>query len=222
MEEWAGLYENVRFLTVCVDALGVAKQFGMMFGLTKAVNCHIPSRGYFPVGYGQLGCSGFIISDENGCFISRKTKAYLQCGDKAFSDVEEILLKHFDQQPSLPDKEISGTISDFTNDLMNERVSSVGVEVIDFEHEQCENALSRLQTALDTKALEHVLSILKEHFAHEEELMKSFEFGKSSDGNGFSPFDSHTKDHQRILEIGYSELTRASSSSSKNCSSVTS
>ena len=51
-----------------------------------------------PVGYGQLGCSGFIVSDTSGCFVSRKTQAYLQYGDAAFDYVESLLAKIF---PSL-------------------------------------------------------------------------------------------------------------------------
>ncbi len=44
-----------------------------------------------PVGYGQLGCSGFIVSDKDGCFVSRKTIAYLDYGEEAFRFVEKIL-----------------------------------------------------------------------------------------------------------------------------------
>ena len=47
-----------------------------------------------------MGCSGFIISDENGYFVSHKTKAYLQYGDRAFNHVEEILQKNFGIVPS--------------------------------------------------------------------------------------------------------------------------
>ena len=214
MEEWAGLYENVRFLTVCVDAIGVAKQFGMMFGLSKAINCHIPSREYFPVGYGQLGCAGFIVSDEYGFFVSRKTKAFTQYGNEAFTFVEDLLFKRFEQRPSLPEHQNSRNCLDIPNDALNKRVPSVGVKSIDFEHEQCENALSMLQSALNTKALEHLLGILKEHFAHEEELMKSHEVG-TSDDRSFSPLTSHARDHTRILELGYGALA-----TSRNCSSA--
>lgn len=47
-----------------------------------------------PHGYGQLGCSGFVISDEDGYFITRKSSAFLQYGEKAFRDVERILSKY--------------------------------------------------------------------------------------------------------------------------------
>ena len=55
-----------------------------------------------PVGYGQLGCSGFIVSDKDGCFVSRKTRAYLEYGEAAFDYVESILhglTKKNDNQP---------------------------------------------------------------------------------------------------------------------------
>mmetsp|Transcript_2407 Transcript_2407/g.4209 ORF Transcript_2407/g.4209 Transcript_2407/m.4209 type:complete len:87 (+) Transcript_2407:1052-1312(+) len=64
------------------------------------------------------------------------------------------------------------------------------------------------------------LATLEEHFAHDEDLMKSHRIGNSDQdakaGNGFSPFDSRVKDHARILEIGYDELARVSSYS-ENC-----
>jgi hypothetical protein len=51
MEVWASRYgKQVQFLMVCVDAAGVAIQFGKMFGLKNVINCWIPSRGYMPVG----------------------------------------------------------------------------------------------------------------------------------------------------------------------------
>mmetsp|Transcript_2407 Transcript_2407/g.4208 ORF Transcript_2407/g.4208 Transcript_2407/m.4208 type:complete len:91 (+) Transcript_2407:702-974(+) len=86
MEEWGRLYSNVRFLSVCVEAIGVAKEFDRIFRLTNAVNC-------------QLGCSGYIVSDANGCFVRRKTKAYLDYVEAAFSHIEKLLLEHFDQRP---------------------------------------------------------------------------------------------------------------------------
>jgi len=69
----------------------VARQFQAEFGFERAVNCHIPGRSYMPVGYGQLGCSGFVVADRDGCFVSRRTRAYLDYGDAAFAHVEELL-----------------------------------------------------------------------------------------------------------------------------------
>ena len=56
MEKWAREYSGVRFLTVCVDVQGVAKQFAAMFQFNKVVNCHIPSKGYFPRGKLMRSC----------------------------------------------------------------------------------------------------------------------------------------------------------------------
>jgi Hemerythrin HHE cation binding domain len=65
--------------------------FGRMFQFQHVLNGYIPGRAYMPVGYGQLGCSGFVISDRQGCFVSRKTNAFLTYGESAFHDVERIL-----------------------------------------------------------------------------------------------------------------------------------
>lgn len=69
----------------------MAKMFASMFGFENAVNAYIPSMQYMPRGYGQLGCSGFVIADQQGNFIARKTKRYLDYGEEAFRHVEAIL-----------------------------------------------------------------------------------------------------------------------------------
>mmetsp|Transcript_28902 Transcript_28902/g.42463 ORF Transcript_28902/g.42463 Transcript_28902/m.42463 type:complete len:225 (-) Transcript_28902:373-1047(-) len=219
MEEWANLYSGVRFLTVCVDVLGVAFQFGRMFGLQKAINCFIPSKEYFPRGYGQLGCSGFIVSDQDGCFVTAKTMPYLQYGDAAFAHVEKILLEHFGQSPCIDLSHDPTTIESKTDDDINQPVPSVGIKSMDAEHERCEEALSQLQTKLTFRALENVLLELSNHFSHEEQLMETHGFGKSAAGiqGGFSPLVSHANDHQRILTLVSSELARCARSAS--CSS---
>lgn len=111
MRHWASTIPNVQFLEVCVESEDVALYFHRAYGFGEndiqysskgnanwdetdapvVVNGWIPSRHYMPVGYGQLGCSGFIIADANGNFVNRKTAAYLQFGDEAFRHVESIL-----------------------------------------------------------------------------------------------------------------------------------
>ena len=94
MKKWSLAIPTVQFLCVCVESPQVAIMFHHMFGFDAApdlINCYIPSRHYMPVGYGQLGCSGFIVSDAEGYFVSRKTKAYLQYGEDAFGHVEHML-----------------------------------------------------------------------------------------------------------------------------------
>jgi len=194
-----------------------------------------------PVGYGQLGCSGFIVVDPQGNFVSRKTKAYLQYGEAAFTHVEELLQARLGVSPRkrntvLPTKMVSSSLSSSSSSTITtvspqdtnqkeeeeeekkdsaavdvQPVPSVGIESMDAEHEQCEEALSLLLTSPNTQTLERVLIELTSHFSHEEELMKKHGFGQPVDANDpFSPFRSHVKDHERILELGYSELARAS------------
>jgi len=84
--------DDAQFLCVCVESESVARYFHRSyFEGTDVVNCYIPSSRYMPRGYGQLGCSGFIISDSEGRFVSRRTSAYLQRGEAAFRHVESIL-----------------------------------------------------------------------------------------------------------------------------------
>ena len=91
MEIWACVMPQVQFLCVCVESARVAKMFDEMFGFEYATNCFIPSREYLPRGYGQLGCSGFIVADAQGNFVSRKTAAFLSYSEAAFRQVESIL-----------------------------------------------------------------------------------------------------------------------------------
>lgn len=218
MEKWARLYQNVRFLTVCVDVQGVALQFGRMFNFKKVVNCHIPSREYFPRGYGQLGCSGFIMSDPNGCFVTAKTKAYLQYGDRAFQHVEQILLDRFEEKPACIDARDGTAVADIDFD---QPVPSVGIQSMDAEHQHCEEALSKLQLELSPEALDLVYTEFTNHFAHEEHVMKVNGFGSKGGRNGFSPLTSHINDHRRILDMIDRERTKfeQQSCSPMQCSS---
>lgn len=214
MEKWANEYHNVRFLAACVDQLGVAQQFARMFQFHKVVHCHIPSREYFPVGFGQLGCAGFIVSDESGCFVSRKTQAYLQYGDVAFRHLEGLLEKEFGvtklsqtvvvssrnakQRKEEEEKKEEG--------LLSHPVASVGIASMDKEHEACEQALAKLLSSPNSRTLEKALVALTGHFHHEQELMKAHGFGNANTDDPFSAFSWHVKDHERILELGYDEL----------------
>ncbi len=156
--------------------------------------------------FGQLGCSGFVISDKDGCFVSRKTKAYLQYGEAAFSDVEDLLYKHFGIRP------LSNTSS---GEMREEDVLSpnwtlplVGIKSMDDEHENCEQALALLLKMPNIETLTKTLEVLTEHFQHEEALMRASGFG--SPGESFSPYANHVNDHERILDLGYAELAKLS------------
>lgn len=142
--------------------------------------------------FGQLGCSGFIISDENGCFVSRKTKAYLGIGDDAFRYVEKLLLDKFGIQPIDTQKTKQGGGDE---DVMNPdwNLPSVGHIQMDEEHEQCEAALSQLLSTPNADTLTQVMELLTSHFQHEENLMKVSGFGNPSEK--FSPYANHVSDH---------------------------
>jgi len=93
---------------------------------------------------------------------------------------------------------------------MNEwKMPSVGIESMDDEHEKCEEALDGLIRSPSVATLTHCMSILVEHFQHEESLMKTSGFGRPNEGE-FSPFANHVKDHERILDIGFKELGKLS------------
>lgn len=62
-----------------------------MFQFSNVINGHIPSNLYMPKGYGQLGCSGFIVVDNQGNFLTKKSSAFLKKGEGAFRDVEALL-----------------------------------------------------------------------------------------------------------------------------------
>lgn len=205
MENWAKAMPQVQFLCVCVESQGVAQMFDRMFRFEHAVNCYIPSRPYMPVGYGQLGCSGFIVSDAHGNAVSLKTKAYLQYGEAAFRHVEAILGQQVSLElPPPPMKKQKGGENDVvTNTYLP---PSVGIKSMDEEHEACAEALKGLVVAPSAANLERVVYELERHFDHEEMLMIKYGFG--GDRSAFSALDSHIQDHVRILQLARAELER--------------
>ena len=222
MEVWAAeLYksnENVQFVCVCVDPNPqVATYFSQMFHFQEVINTHIPSRDYMPRGYGQLSCSGFIVVGTNVCFISRKTKAYLQYDDLAFRDVEALLAR-YEIHPTPQIQTRIHEVQAGCKVIIGQSVeikelkppSSVGVARMDREHEECTDALNALLRIPSMTNLQTLLHILADHFEHEENLMKQYEFGerKNDDESSrqFSALSSHITDHQFILSIGQSEL----------------
>jgi len=81
---------------------------------------------------------------------------------------------------------------------------------MDEEHKRCEAALAQLRRTNSVQALESLLEALLAHFDHEEKLMVNHDFGSASNKkDAFSPFKSHCKDHERILEIGFNALGKA-------------
>ena len=142
--------------------------------------------------------------------------AYLDYGDDAFAYVEKLLLDNLNIQPRdavVPEQK---TQQGEEEDVMNQEwnLPSVGIPCMDVEHEKCEEALSHLLGTLDVDSLTRVMELLTEHFQHEENLMKLSGFGKPSEQ--FSPYTNHVKDHERILDIGFSELGKLSQKKERN------
>ena len=96
----------------------------------------------------------------------------------------------------------------------NWSLPSVGITTMDHEHRMCEEALSNLLCTPNVASLKKAMSVLGEHFQHEEILMKRSGFG--SPGKAFSPYANHVKDHERILDIGYSQLAELSNKKESN------
>ena len=175
------------------------------------------SRTPFRVRYGQLGCSGFIISDQKGHFVSRKTKAYLDFGDDAYGDVEQILKNTLGISATSHTRS-HGSSNEGEEDVMSPNfvLPSVGIGIMDHEHTQCELALATLLAEPTAESLTKALAELTGHFQHEEKLMRSNNFGNP--GKEFSPYANHVKDHERILDLGYSELSKYESRKSSDAS----
>jgi len=215
MARWAAtsaFADDVRFLCVCVESARVARSFHETFGFgEKVVNGYVPSGEYMPRGFGQLGCSGFVVSDARGNFVSRKTRAYLQVGEGAFRHVESILSELVPSATKkLPAPPASAAVSQpkqkrqKNNQTMIKPPASVGVDSMDDEHRECTDSFNRALKDPTDETLKHLHAILKEHFAHEEELI-----GRHSPRNGaFSKLASHALDHARILGIAAAELDR--------------
>ena len=55
--------------------------------------------------------------------------------------------------------------------------------------------------------LAELYEILKEHFEHEEQLMKKYSTTTQS-ASSFSSINSHSMDHQRMLKIASDEISR--------------
>lgn len=207
MEAWACTIPQVQFLCVCVESASVAQSFDTMFEFENAVNCYIPSSAYMPRGYGQLGCSGFVIADAQGNFVSRKSAAYLQYGDQAFRSVESILESlvgpSFGSSTNACSTQqfkctkIEGTALKQDCSVL---VPSIGVDSMDEEHERCDKALEALLKRPTASNLRSVMKELQHHFDHEERLLVLHGFGGNPD-DPFSALHSHIKDHKTILEL---------------------
>jgi len=83
---------------------------------------------------------------------------------------------------------------------------------MDDEHKECTDSFNRVLDKPTRKHLKNLYDTLKEHFQHEEDLMKEY-FGSAAAASSFSSLHSHKMDHERILNIVEDELDRVSCSS---------
>ena len=171
--------------------------FYEMFGLEYVTNCFIPSREYLPRGYGQLGCSGFIVADSQGNFVSRKTAAFLSHGEMAFRQVESLLNDLVGPSTSV-DPPVSLVAA--SGPVPNETIPELGIASMDEEHERCDKALKLALEQPTLANLKAVLTEIQNHFAHEEGILVLHGFG-GNPNDPFSPLTSHIKDHKRILKL---------------------
>lgn len=213
MEKWAAKIPQVQFLCISVESKYNATDFHSTLHFENVVNAYIPSREYFPVGYGQLGCSGFVISDKDGYFVTRKSSAYLQLGEKAFRKVESLLetllQNHNEDEECLPfsinHKEEMKSDVEVDSSRIVMTPTSVGVESMDQEHQECTDAFNFAIRNTSFKSFQSLYQTLKSHFDHEEKLLHKYSHDSSS---SFSALSSHCKDHKRILDIAEAEMKR--------------
>ena len=210
-----------------MESFKVAIAFHRMFDFEHVVNGYIPGRNYMPVGYGQLGCSGFVISDKDGYFVSKKTKRFLDYGDEAFEHVEGILKGLIPAEVTVTTESDASGAKDDATTAASETASgsdsaaseprsdtigppaSVGVQSMDDEHQECTDAFNKVLQDQSSCSLQKLYNILKSHFEHEESLMAKFSDASTSDQNStFSSLTSHKLDHERIVAIAKKELDR--------------
>lgn len=95
MQSWAATEDwNVNWICVCVNGDSTSRstsvEMSNKYRMSHVINGFISNRRDLPR-FGQLGCQGLIIVDENGDFVSRKSKALLRVGEVAWEDVERKL-----------------------------------------------------------------------------------------------------------------------------------
>ena len=119
----------------------------------------------------------------------------MEYGEDAFDDVEQILRTKFGVVPEDGDTAQGPPNEDILSSTFV--LPSVGIESMDHEHDKCETALAALMDKPTVQLLTDAVTELTTHFQHEKKLIKSNGFGNP--GQPFSSFDSHLKDHERIL-----------------------
>lgn len=164
----------------------------------------------------QLGCSGFVVIDGNGKFLTTKTPRFLDYGEEAFFAVEKLLDENIPslremistpgQEQSMQEKAINRD-SDKKQSLIAQKLPNVGHREMDEEHDiivECLNILARDKTK---DALREVSRVFSTHCKNEEKLLLKLGFGGNTE---FSAYKSHSDDHRKIFDLMDSIASRQS------------
>ena len=231
MDAWAASYGSaVAFICVCCAGPQLATTFGNEL---KLKNCHntwvdeddMPS-------WGQLGGNGFIVIDGEDAVVCKASPAYLEVKQAAFRHVETLInaLLSSKPAPKLAPGRVDGSVGGhcaevrFGADEEEDSavptppapVPSVKVDVLDDEHQKCEDKLGLLGRLTEPpgvggkrgqieEALRGLLAAYEDHFAHEEALLDEHLYAavKHDGAGGFSADKgartSHFADHQAML-----------------------
>jgi len=224
MDAWAKRYgDSAAFICVSCAGPQLATQFGNQ---QRHHHCHNTGvdQDDMPT-WGQLGCNGFIILDSSHSVVCKASRAYLEVREQAFRHVETLLSALIVEKPvpkqedGSVDPSVGGACAKVrfgSKDAEEEKeeqqvskvakvskVASVKVAALDDEHEQCEAVLAKLAQQRNAAALQELLSVYEEHFAHEEALLDEHLYAAAKEATGFSADKgartSHFGDHEALL-----------------------
>eukprot|EP00747_Dinoflagellata_sp_TGD_P091117 gnl/TRDRNA2_/TRDRNA2_164947_c0_seq2.p1 gnl/TRDRNA2_/TRDRNA2_164947_c0~~gnl/TRDRNA2_/TRDRNA2_164947_c0_seq2.p1 ORF type:complete len:273 (-),score=50.22 gnl/TRDRNA2_/TRDRNA2_164947_c0_seq2:141-959(-) len=218
MMTWAasGKFPGAAFLCICVDpnAFATAREFAQLY-FKFAPDClrngYIDNQRDFPTFQANLGCQGFTIFNSAHKISVAKTLPWTEYRDRAFRDLESSLRKLV-QTPAL-ESALNAPVGQHVKIANHTSAEEISVDVpsvnhagMDSQHESCAEALRTLTMQRSVVSLRRVRDELAEHFKEEEALLQDSGFGQKVNGNDFSAFDSHAKDHQRIVALADAAL----------------
>lgn len=196
MAKWCCAYgESVTFLCLSVEGLNIARYFNQYTGASMNATMlpnEIPS---FPI---QLGCSGFVVIDKDGCILTtRSTPSFLDAGEDAFRAVETLLgdLIGLTEKSIASKEDHKNELSE--HDLVLMPLPHVGHCEMDAEHAKIDSCLKELVVDTSVENLRKLKTETEIHFQHEEELLAANQFGTTGI---LSAYESHAADHGRILK----------------------
>ena len=174
MNHWSTKYNNTIFLCICVESLDIARWFRQFTGMSMNA---LLDRDNLPNFRVQLGCSGFVIIDQDGRFVTTKSKAFLDYGPNAFDDVEMLLREHTSAFGDSSHGRVTPTMNNSSASGAITSLPKVGNEDMDKEHETLIHYLKILSQEKSKNALKTLQLEFKEHSQHEEQLMSKIGFG---------------------------------------------